>query len=74
MILFGKSFEDQNGIRFRGENSTSKNVFIKSSLLFDLINLSIVKKGKSIVSSVAIEGKFVIEQSIATEQLTMSFV
>ena len=55
MISPGKTFGDHSDIGFRGENSISKTVFIKSRLLTDLVDPS--KKGKSIVSSVATEGK-----------------
>ena len=58
LITTGKSFGDHGGIGYKGESSSSKTVFINSSLLDDLINVSMKKP---IVKSITIK------QPIATD-------
>ena len=41
LITTGKSFGDHGGIRYKGESSSSKTVFINSGLLDDSINISV---------------------------------
>ena len=58
LITTGKPFGDHSGVRYRGESSSSKTVFVKSGLLDDSINVSVKKP---IVKFVATDNKFAIK-------------
>ena len=63
LITTGKSFGDHSSVSYKGESSSSKIVFVKSSLLADSFN---VLYNKSVMKSVAIESKSTIQQYVAT--------
>ena len=65
LINLGKSFGDHSGIGFKGDSSASNIVFIKSSLLIDLIDPS--KKDKFVINSVATKGKHVVQQTVSID-------
>ena len=54
IITSGKTFGNHNGIGFKGETFGFKIIFIKSSLLIDLVDQL---KGKFVIGSVTTEGK-----------------
>ena len=50
MITTGKSFGDHGGLGYKGESSSSKTIFVKSSFLANSINVSMKKP---VVKSIA---------------------
>ena len=63
LITTSKSFSDHSGVRYKGELSGTKTVFVKSSLLADSVNVSY---NKLVVKSIATKSKYIIQQFVAT--------
>ena len=62
LITVDESLGDHSGIGYKGESSSSKTVFINSSLLDDSINVSVKKP---IVKSIATKQPIVIDKSVS---------
>ena len=67
MITTSKSFGDHSGVGYKGESSGTRTVFIKFGILVDTTDVS---NNKPVIKSIAIEGKFVVQQSVATGKST----
>ena len=65
LITTGKSFGDHTSIGYKDESSRTKIMFIKFGLLTDTIDVS---SNKSVIKSVAIEGKYAVQKSIVTSK------
>ena len=64
LITTGKSFGDHGGVGYKGESSSSKTVFVKSSLLDNSVNVSVKKPIEKLVAT---------KQSIATGKSVSDF-
>ena len=70
LITIGKPFGDHSGVGYKGKSSGTENVFVKSGLLADSVNVSY---NRPVAKSVAIESKSTVQQSVATSKFVKIF-
>ena len=58
LVTTDKSFGDHSGVGYKGESSSAKTGFVKSSLLADSVDVSY---NKTVVKSVATESKSIVQ-------------